>query len=302
EFIAKIEPILFKLRVQRQSRIPTTVDDKIITSWNSLAISAFVQAGLLFGRQDYIEASQSAIDFLLENLIAQDGKILRAWSRGKSNQIGSLEDYAGLILALGQIYQVNFSPMHYKKMRTIYQKMEEMFSSEDLFYNDAAFDVPHLILQPRNLQDNVTPSGNALVCHVRWLIDQLEGFPEHAKNNHKILFKLSTIIQQFPLSFGYWLKIADLISQPTQQIALISSTSLIDLEPFLRIYHHSYNPYRVIAAKIDQEDTLNDAPGLCHNRFAINEKITAYICQDFTCKLPITDIEDFKQSLLSTSQ
>jgi uncharacterized protein YyaL (SSP411 family) len=301
EFITALEPILTKLGDHRQKRIPPNTDDKIITSWNALAVVAFAQAGRIFKNEVYIEAAQSAIDFILKNLIMQDGRIMRTWNQGKANHRGTLEDYAGLILALHQLYEVDFSVETFRKMLTIYQNMQAAFSAENAMYNDTAQDVPHLILQPRNVQDNATPSGNALACHVHWLLNQLEGTPEHAEYISKALSRFSEMMQQHPTSFGYWLKVADLLSHPTQQVALISPANLTDISPFIRIYHQNYNPYRVIAVKTQQEDYPAKGPRLSQNRPVVEGKTTAYICQDFTCKLPITDIEDFKKTLSSFS-
>ena len=300
-FIATIEPILNKLHDHRLRRIPPETDDKIITSWNALAVIAFAQASRIFGKSAYIEAAELAIDFLLTNLITEDGFILRSWNQGRSNQPGALEDYAALILALYQVYEINFEAEIYRKMLSFYQKMQTVFLSDGALYDDASQHVPHLILRPRNIQDNATPSGNALACHVHWLLDQLEGFPGHAKNWNTALSQLSEVIQQYPTSFGYWLTVADLVAHPTQQIALISPDNLYDLAPFISQYHQSDNPYKVIAIKTRHEEKTEEGPKLCQNRPTIDGKATAYICQDFTCQLPITELEVFKQTLSAFS-
>jgi uncharacterized protein YyaL (SSP411 family) len=296
-FINHLGPILIKLRSVRNQRPRPKADTKIITEWNALAITAFAQAGRQFNNQEYLQTARSAGHFILEHLNTEDGHLKRNWSQGQASQPGTLADYAGTILTLHQLYEINFSPKLYEAMQTISQSMQTAFASGAIFYNDTAQDVPHLILQPSSLQDSVTPSGNAMACHSHWLLYQFEGAPKHNQRITDMLLNLGEMMTEHPHSFGYWLKMADLAAHPTQQIALISPDDITQLTPFIDQIHRNFNPYMVVAAKTNQNQSESGIPAICLHRAPLDNKPSAFICENFTCHLPITDIEDFKKEI-----
>ena len=294
ETIRRLEQILSKLHAVRKKRTRPNTDTKIITEWNALAITAFAQAGQLFSNDKYLAAALTAGNFILENLLIQDGHLKRNWSHGLASQPATLADYAGTILALHQLYEINFSPKYYETMRIIYQNMHTTFASDSPFYYDTGKNVPHLILQPSNLQENVAPSGNALACHAHWLLYQFESVSSHLGRLTAMLKNLGDWITAHPHRFGYWLQLANLSTHAAQQIVLVSPDDMMQLSPFIRQIHQTYNPFRVVAAKTIQNSPDNGIPNICKQRSFIEGKPTAYICENFTCQLPVTDISAFK--------
>ena len=304
ETIRRLEQILSKLHAVRKKRKRPNTDTKIITEWNALAITAFAQAGRLFSNDKYLKTALTAGSFILENLLTQDNHLRRIWSQDQASQPGTLADYAGTILALHQLYETNFSPKIYETMRMIYQNMQTTFTSDSQFFYDTGKNVPHLILQPSNLQDSVTPSGNALACHAHWLLYQFESVSSYLERLTAMLKNLGDRITAHPHSFGYWLQLANLSIHAAQQIVLVSPGDMMHLSPFIQQIHQTYNPFRVVAAKTIQKSPDNGIPNICQQRSLIEGKTTGYICENFTCQLPITDISAFKnviQRLLSNN-
>lgn len=297
EAINHLELILSKLHAIHEKRMPPIADTKIITEWNALAITAFAQAGRLFSNKRYLETAQVASSFILENLVTKDGYLMRNWSQGVASQPGTLADYAATILALHQLYEIDFSPKYYQTMLMMHHKMVDSFANNSEFYIDAAHDVPHLILKPSNLQDSVTPSGNAMACHVQWLLFQLGADTADHDRVMKMLSKLGEMMTGHPHSFGYWLQMADLAAHPAQEIVLVNPDDVTNLSSFAGLIHQTFNPYNVIAAKANETQLTSKSPAICQNRPSINGKVTAYICKNFTCQLPITDIIKFKNAI-----
>ena len=297
ETIQHLELILKKLHEARSKRTPPNIDTKIISTWNALTINAFVQAGRIFNNPEYIKTAQKAGDFILKNLISENGHIMRNWNEGFANQPGTLSDIAGTILAFYQLYELSLSPKYYQALKKLHQSMHSDFSTEGVFYNDVAKHVPNMVLRPSKLQDSVTPSGNALACHVHWLLYQLDMEPSHDEKMISMLRNIGDEVTEHPHSFGYWLQIADLSAQNVQQIVLVTSDDGSSILDFTKEIHKSYNPFRVVAAKYGPKSQENDIPTICQNRTMINGKSTAYICEDFTCQLPITDFNTFKNAI-----
>ena len=297
ELMNRLNPIFAKLRLLRSSRTKPGRDEKIITGWNAMAIKAFAQAGLLLGDHAFLQTANQAAKFLLSELRLPDGRMKRSWSEGKASHPAALEDVAGMILAMHAVYEIDFAPEYYRSMRTLYSIIEEDFAAGDGLYFDASADVDNLIVRPQNLQDNATPSGNALAGHVHWLLGNYEHDPSHFDHLSRMLGAVSKQVNQYPTSFGYWLKIADLAEKQSQQIALISESGPGSLQHFLDIINEHFRPYTIIAAKYLEKDNEPEFPGLLANRPVIDGKPTAYVCRGFSCKMPVTNPEAMREQL-----
>jgi uncharacterized protein YyaL (SSP411 family) len=294
---SELQSIFLKLLDARSTRIAPHKDQKIITEWNAMAIRAFAEAGLLLDREDYVLTAKRSLDFILKNLIAPTGTIYRSWNEGKANQPGALADYASLIIALQAVYEIDFEPIYYQKMLQIFKNMQDQFSSSESLYYDAAASVEDLIVRPQNLQDNATPSGNALAAYVHWLLANYDHEPEHFDRIIQMMAGPGSQLQDYPTSFGFWLQVAGIIKQDADQIALISQDDLDSLLPFLEIYRKSFRPFSIIAARYGLIDHKTKYPGILHDRIAIKGKPTAYLCRSFTCQAPVTDVNLFAMQL-----
>ena len=280
----------------RSERIPPSCDEKIITAWNGLVIKAFAEAGLLLDRLDFLDTARKTTRFILNKLMDSPGNLKRSWNDDIANQPGTLVDYAAMILALGKMYEVDFDPSIFQMLRSLFQMMQKLFSGEGLFYYDSSFNTPHLITRPQHLQDNPIPSGNALAAHAHWLMGNYEYEPQQLDRAKQMAAQMNDLASNHPTSFGYWLSIAIRIEQTNQQIVLITANNLDSLNPFFRTYRSTYRPNTIIAAKSTRSRKFG-YPNMLDNHQPVNVKNTAYICEAFTCKAPITDVETFNNKL-----
>jgi len=290
---AKLEPLLKKLSEQRAKRQTPEKDTKIIVSWNTLAIRAFINAGLLLGREDFISIGRHALDFILEEMVNSNGQLNRVWHEGKANQPGTLSDYAGLILSCHALYEVDFSPQIYETMKDLFGQLQTQFAPDKIYYYDSSSDIEHLIARPSSLQDNAIPSGNALVANVYWLFWNYENDNKDQEQIEEMLGGIAGDANHNPNHFGYWLQIADRHHQKTSQIALVTENSLPALQPFLNRYHRTYHPNSVIAVNHAEINNESDLPNLLEGRTPVQNQPTAYVCQSFTCFAPVTNVEEF---------
>ena len=293
----RLQGIFKKMKQARDQRLPPGKDEKIITEWNALALRAFAEAGLLLNRQDYIETAIKGSRFILENLLSPQGQLFRTWRDGKASQPGTLADYAALILALNAVYVIDFDPNIYHHMQSLFTTLQEVFASSDNLYYDAAINVADLIVRPRNIQDNATPSGNAMAAHVHWLFANYEHDPDLLDLANQMVNLTGNNLAEFPTSFGYWLQVAGLIAADTSQIALVSLDEMSSLQPFLKIYRQTYRPFSIIAARHASDIENARYPAILDDRPTIDGKPTAYVCQGFVCKSPVTDPLHFENQL-----
>ncbi len=291
----QFEPIINILGKFRSKRVKPGIDDKVITAWNAYTIRAFAKAGLYYQRKDLIEIAINAADFIQNNLILKDSQLLRSWREGTAGPRGTLEDYASMIIAFHALYEINFDEKYYKLMVELYGSMIKEFEAPHSLYFDSSNQVSDLIFRPQSLQDNATPSGNALAAHVHWLLFNMEDDYSQYEKFNAMAENINQNAMQYPTAFGYWLQVIDLFLQPDQQVALVTQQSLDTLNDFLNSYRKKYRPNSIIAAKT--RGNPGQTPAILKDRPAINNQPTAYVCKNFTCKMPTTDVHQFESEI-----
>ncbi len=293
-----LQAIFEKLSQARRQRTPPAADQKIITAWNALAIQAFAEAGALLRRADYLAAAQQAADFILREMQPATGQLRRTWRLGQARHPGTLADYAGMILALGALYQADFNPKWMLAMRSLLATLQTAFAAEDspLFYDSAA-DVTDLILRPRSLQDNAVPSGNAAAAQALLLMGHLEADPNLLAQAEAMIRVMREQADHSPTFFGAWLQAAAGLAHPTQEVALVSDGGRETLAPFLSVFREAYRPNTLIALRDGKMAKVESLPGLLQERQAQEGRPTAFVCQGFTCKRPITNPDAFREVL-----
>jgi uncharacterized protein len=293
----KLQSVFKKLKAVRDRRNAPGKDEKIITEWNGMAIRAFAEAGLLFNNPEYVDIARTGVRFITENLFSPEGKLYRTWRDGKASHPGTLADYASLILALHAVYLIDFDPQLFQQMRSVFKALQRDFASEGSLYDDASTGVIDLIVRPRALQDNATPSGNALAAYVHWLFGNYDHAPAHLDRAEQMVRHAGSVIQDYPTSFGCWLQVSGLLQHKTQQVALITLEGLKSLQPFLDVYRHTYRPHVIIAVQHGQTSPDSIRPAVLEGRSTITDRPTAYVCQGFICLEPVTESSKFKDQL-----
>ncbi len=272
-----------KLFAAREKRVRPGRDDKVLTSWNGLMLAALAEAARVWGRDDYRQAAERNADFLLRELRCDDGRLLHTWKDDAARQNGFLEDYAHLIEGLLALYQATFAPRWYAAARELAEAMIAHFSDPQGGFYDTSDDHETLIARPRDLQDNAAPSGNALAATVLLKLAGLAGEPRYAELAHESLRRVQPLLAQFPLGFGQWLIALDYALARPREIAIVGDPAADDTQALLEAAATGYRPHQMVAVGISA-----DVP-LLKGRQPLDGRATAYVCQDATCRPPVTD-------------
>jgi uncharacterized protein YyaL (SSP411 family) len=288
-----------KLFAAREKRVHPDRDEKILTSWNGLMLAAFAEAARYLDRDDYRLVAERNAGFLLRELRQETGRLLRSWKDGKSKLNGYLEDYAYLIEGLLELYQTTFDPRWFVVAQELADTMLEHFAdSEGLLY-DTSDDHETLITRPCDLQDNATPSGNAMAVTAML---KLAGFTHDLRYvdiAHRALAQMQPMMSQYPLGFGQWLQaLAYALSKP-REIAIVGQPDSADTQALLNVVCDGYQPFHVVALGTPDVGGVAVVP-LLQDRGLVNGQATAYVCRDFVCQAPVTDPEGL-ESLLEAS-
>ena len=288
EAVARLSSCHDRLFETRKKRIRPSTDDKIITAWNGLALCAFAEAGRYLRRQDYLDTAMKNADFLLENLY-QEGLLLRSWRKGQPRHNACLEDYAALIVGLITLYQSDPDSRWYRAALKLGDEMVAHFYDAQNGFYDTRDDQEMLPLRPRNLQDNVTPSGSALAVNALLLSAAYGDRPQWRTLAEESLFSLLGTAVKYPGSFAKWLSAADFSLGPVREVAIIGdSPALVDA------LWQTYRP-RLVAAISPFPPP--DSPALLAGRPLQDGRAAAYLCRDFVCEKPATTPQELAAQL-----
>lgn len=282
----------------RAVRVRPGTDDKVLTSWNGLMLATMAEAARVFDKPDaqtkYAELAARNANFLLSTL-QPNGRLKHSWRDGKTTDEVFLEDHAALILGLLELYQSDFNNKWFATAKKLANEMIELFFDPAGGFFDTSKDGEALLLRPKDLQDNATPSGNALACEA---LLKLAAFTDDGKYRdlaEKSLRSVADMAVRYPTAFARWLSAADFALGKVKQVAFVSEAGGEDASELIRVVRSAYRPNVVIAAS--SYPPSHDAPDLLKDRPLKNGRATVYVCEGFVCKNPVTSIAELKELL-----
>ncbi len=293
---AKLAESHSKLYTARSTRIRPGTDDKVLTAWNGLMLAAVAESARVLDRKDYLLLATRNAEFLLSQLIA-GGKLRRSWRNGSAISEVFLEDYSALILGLLELYQADFNNKWFVAAKELTDEMIEKFTDPEGGFFDTPNDAAVLLIRPKDIQDNATPSGNSLACEA---LIKLAAFTDEGKYRdiaEKSLTLITDFVLRYPLGFARWLSAAEDAQGNMKQIALLGEAGEKIFEQMIKIARAEYRPGLITAAS--SYPIQEDSPALLHDRPLINNQSTAYVCEGFVCKQPTTEIKILIEQLKS---
>jgi uncharacterized protein YyaL (SSP411 family) len=194
-----------KLIEIREKRVRPARDEKVITAWNGLALAAFAEAARALGRDDYLEAARRNGALLLRDLRGPDGRVLRSWKEGRARLNGYLEDYATLAHGLLALYRTTSDPRWYAAARELGDAILSRFSDPAGGFFDTSDDHEKLLLRPKDLSDNATPSGGSVAAAVLLELAACTGEPGYREAAERALRVVQERASGSPHMFAHWL-------------------------------------------------------------------------------------------------
>ncbi|HET9907419.1 MAG TPA: thioredoxin domain-containing protein [Anaerolineales bacterium] len=296
----KLAELHSKLLTARAVRIRPGTDDKILTSWNGLMLATMSEAARVLsleaGRLQnkyYILATRNA-EFLL-NALRPDGRLKRSWRAEKVTNEVFLEDYAGLVLGLLELYQTDFNTKWFVSAKELADEMIELFSDSNGGFFDTSKDSEEILLRPKDLQDNATPSGNALACEALLKLAAFTDDGNYRDLAEKSLGLSAVMAAQYPTAFSRWLSAADFALSNVKQVAMVYESEDGQATELIQLVEAAYRPNVIVAASAYPPS--NTAPPLLMDRPLKDGRATVYVCEGFVCKNPINTISELKELL-----
>lgn len=281
---AKIQELKSQLYAVRAQRIWPGLDDKVLTAWNGLMLAAFAEAGRVLARPDYTAVASQNAEFLYQNMRKADGRLLRTWKAGSAAKYDAyLEDYAYLADGLLALYQNTFDERWFSWAQELTEMILTYFrDKEHGGFFDTAVDHESLIHRPKDVQDNATPSGNALTALVLLRLSLYTGDGRYWDVAEQTVSALYGPMLQYPSGFAQWLIAAQFITSEPQEVAIVGQANDADVQALLAEVFAHYRPDLVTAV-----GEVGAVVPLLANRDKIEGKATAFVCRRFVCQQPV---------------
>ncbi len=276
-------------------------DDKIITAWNGMMISALAQGYRVLGDERYLIAANRAADFLREHLFdGEKGTLLRSWREGSSDIEGFAADYAATIGGLLDLYESGFDVSRLEWALALQKTQDAHFWDETHggYFSSSGRDT-NVLLRMKNDHDGAEPSPNTISALNLLHLGHLLGVPAFGEQAQRILSAMAPQMQKAPLSAPLGLVALDLSLSPGRQIVIVGDLENDDTRQMLKAIWKRFLPgtvWAVIASPADREFFSRQAE-FYQSVQQINGKPTVYICQNFVCSLPTTRVEELENQL-----
>ena len=284
------------LYATRTHRVPPGLDDKILTSWNGMMLASLAEAARVLDRDDYRTAAVRCGEFLLDALLVDDDRLLRTHKAGQSRLNGYLEDYANLIDALLELYQTTFDEKWFVTARRLAERVLAHFRADDGGFFDTSDDHETLIVRPRNVQDNATPSGGAMMAKQLIRLYAYAGDARYEAAASDALRLLTGAMQQYPQAFGEALNAVDMLAGGLAEIAIVGAPASDATRALLAVTTETLRPNLIVA--LAPKDVPGEAtiPLLSH-RTQRDGQPTVYVCRNFACRMPVTTADAMRDLL-----
>jgi len=290
-----------KLLKSRDKRTRPFLDDKIITSWNSLMISSFSLGYQVFEENLYLSHAQNAADFIIHNLQDKDKRLFRVYRSGKRKYYAYLEDYAFFIRALIDLYESDFNEKWIFHAESLTQDMIKYFwddKKRHFFNTTSSHENP--IVKTISLNDSAVPSPSGVSVEVLIRMGRLFQKNDYMKKAKQILQSIKNHMSDHPRAYMKMLLNVGRLVYPDKEVAIIGKKNSEQTKRMIRTLRKHFIP-NLILAFLDPEDKhaqkIHSKIPFLKNKNLINGKPTVYVCQDYTCKTPVTSSEHLAEQL-----
>ncbi|AAK81471.1 hypothetical protein BJV85_000354 [Clostridium acetobutylicum] len=287
-----------KLFDYREKRIHPYKDDKILTSWNGLMIAALAFGGRSLKNEIYINAAEKAVTFIFTKLIDANGRLLSRYRHGEASIKGYLTDYSFLIWGLIELYEATYKSEYIEKAIKLNNDLIKYFwddKNKGLFLYGS--DSEELISRPKEIYDGAIPSGNSVSALNFIRLSRLTGSYDLEDKCTEILQAFSEEIESYPMGYSFSLLSVLFLGKKSKEITLVSNSYDNTSKEFLEVINDKYNPLSTFIYYIEGDKTLENVSNFVSDYQPLNDKPTVYICENFSCNAPVTNISDLKKLL-----
>jgi hypothetical protein len=288
--------VLLAARAKRERPL---LDDKILTAWNGLMISAFAKGGAVLDDARYAEAARQAAEFVIGNLYdAPSGKLLRRYRQGDAAIPGFLDDYAMFTQGLLDLYEAQFDRRHLELAVRLTEKQTELFEDpvSGAFFGTAADD-HRLVLRVKDDYDGAEPSGNSVAAMNLLRLARMTNRDDFRVSAERTLAAFASRLALAPVAIPQMLTACEFLLGEPREIILAGRRDSAEMRALLRELHTRFVPNRVVLL-VDSAETQQALARAIPSVASMNPvegRASAYVCRNYTCQLPVSEPARFAE-------
>ena len=297
---SRVEEIRQRLFTSREQRIHPHKDDKILTDWNGLMIAALAKATQVFGEPGYAEAAKGAGNFILESMRTSDGRLLHRYRDGQAALPAHVDDYTFLIWGLLELYEATFEVQHLRTALELSKDLTEHFwDDENGGFYFTADDSESLIVRQKEIYDGAIPSGNSVGMLNLLRLGRITANSHLEEKAAEIGTAFSGEVTRSPSANTQLMIAVDFAVGPSYEVIISGKSRGKDTKEMLRALREQFIPNKVVILRPTEQESpdIDGLTGFTKRYPSIEGKATAYVCLNYSCELPTTDVEKMLQML-----
>jgi hypothetical protein len=288
-----------KLLAVRGKRPRPHLDDKVLTSWNGLMISALAKGGAVLGEPRYAEAARRAAEFVIARMYdASSGVLLRRYREGDAAIPGFLDDYALFAQALLDLYEAQFDRRHLDLARKLTEKQRELFedTARGAFFSSVEGD-SGLVLRVKEDYDGAEPSGNSIALSNLLRLAQFFNRDDLRASAERLLTAFAARLTAAPVALPQMLAACEFRLGQARQIVLVGERDADDTKALLRTLHARFVPDKIVLLVDSEEARAALSAGIpaIASMGKVEGRASAYVCRDYTCQVPVNTADAFAE-------
>jgi uncharacterized protein YyaL (SSP411 family) len=283
-----------KLFEVREARIHPLKDDKILTDWNGLMIAALAKAASAFEMPEYADAAKKASNFIRDKMLAKNGRLLHRYRDGEVAIQGFLDDYAFMIWGLLELYQATFEVKYLKFALDLNQKvLEHFWDAENWGFFFTPDDGEEMLVRKKQGYDGAIPSGNSVMMLNLIRLGRITGNTDFENKASQIGQSFSKEVTRHAAGYSLLMSALDFTVGPSYEIVLVADQYSDESQTMIDAINGEFIPNKIVILKdsgVEKSDIMNIGE-FTRNLKSIDGKATAYVCKNFQCDLPTTEVD-----------
>ena len=278
------------LLIEREKRVYPHVDDKILTSWNAMMITALLKAAKAYQQPAYADMASQALTFIEENLF-QNRRLMARYRENDVKYKAYLDDYGYLIWAYLEFYEIDFDLNYLQKAKQLMDELFTLFWDDDeggFFFNGE--DGETLIDREKEIQEGAIPSGNSVAGVLLARLGALTGETVYIEKLEEMYHLFYSIVQKHPYVTSFFLQRLLMTEFPSKEVVLLGNKKEDGFREFVHHYQQSYSPQISLIAG-EANELVKVAP-FTKDYQQINDQTTLFVCENFSCQAPTTNYQN----------
>jgi len=304
QLLHRLDVARAKLFALRERRVRPHKDDKILTDWNGLMIAAFAKAAQAFDELHYAESAKRAADFVLREMLDSDGRLLHRYREGDAAVPAFLDDYAFFIWGLLELYEATFEVCYLETALELNGVLLQHFWDEPqggFFFT--ADDTAELLVRKKEGYDGAVPSGNSVAMLNLLRLARMTANSELEERAIHIARAFSSNLLRSPSSHTHMLCALDFALGPSQEVVIAGDLQARDTQQMLRALRRAFIPHKVVLFRpSEMTPKITNLAEHTKEMTSRKGKATAYVCQNYQCRLPTTDTRQMLELLDEASR